>query len=299
MDLNEIAIFIKVAQLGSFSAAAKQLNMPNSTVSAKVSGLEKRLGVTLIQRTTRKLSLTDQGKAYFDRCVVGIDALRAADEEVVSIQGEPHGLLRITAPTELGSMILPAVISAFKKKHPKMNLEILFSDRLVDLISEGVDLAVRAGELKDSSLKAKRLGAVYFAPFASPHYLKAQKNLQVPKDLAQACCLQFPPMGLDSWKLTNGKSTVHVPMSKQLVINDLLAIRAMALLGMGVAMLPTFMVLNEVKNNKLVRILPDWRTELQPVHFVYGGQKFTSPKVTAFMDVATDLIKESLRDCEL
>ena len=149
MDFNEVAIFIQVVQEGSFSNAAKKLGMPNSTVSAKVSSLEKRLGITLIQRTTRKLNITPAGQSYFKRCMTGLEEIKAAESEIASIQGEPQRLLRITAPTELGSSILPLIVSDYTKKFPKIRIEVILTDRRVDLLSENVDLAIRAGELKE------------------------------------------------------------------------------------------------------------------------------------------------------
>ncbi len=147
MDFNEVAIFIKVVQEGSFSKAAHNLGMPNSTVSAKISSLEKRLGVTLIQRTTRKLNITPAGNAYFKRCMLGLEEIKAAEAEIANIQGEPQGLLRITAPFELGSTVLPQIVSSFIKKYSKVRIELILTDRRVDLLSENIDLAIRAGEM--------------------------------------------------------------------------------------------------------------------------------------------------------
>ena len=193
MDLNEVAVFIKVVQLGSFSGAAKQLAMPNSTVSSKVSSLEKRLGVTLIQRTTRKLNITPAGQAYFNRCIQGLEEIHAAEMEIAAVQGEPQGLLRITAPIDLGSRVLPQLVSDFTNTYPKVRVELILSDRKVDLLSESVDLAIRAGDLRDSTLIAKKVGSVYFAPFASARYLKAKGIPTHPRDLRLHHCLQFTP----------------------------------------------------------------------------------------------------------
>ncbi|MBX9769040.1 MAG: LysR family transcriptional regulator, partial [Bdellovibrionales bacterium] len=197
MDLNEISVFIRVVQTGSFSLAANQLGMPNSTVSHRVSSLEKRLGITLLQRTTRKLHVTPLGEAYFKKCLQGLEALQIAEQDIVSNQKEPQGLLRITAPAELGSTVLPQIVSDFTKKYPKVQVESILTDRRVDLLGEGVDLAIRAGPLKDSSLIAKKIGSSYFAPFASTKYLKAKGTPHQPKDLSGHDCLLFPPLGLD------------------------------------------------------------------------------------------------------
>lgn len=299
MDFNEVAIFIKVVQEGSFSHAAKKLGMPNSTVSAKVSSLEKRLGITLIQRTTRKLNITPAGQAYFKRCMIGLEEIKAAESEIASVIGEPQGLLRITAPTELGSSILPSIISEYTKKYPKARIEVILTDRRVDLLSENVDLAIRAGELKDSSLIAKRVGTVYFAPFATAKYLKQKGNPTHPRDLKQHMCLQFTPVGEDEWKMTSSKGSLNVPIPGRVMINDMAALKKMALMDDGITFLPTYFCYTEVKNKQLIRILPEWRSHLSPVHFVYPAQRFVTPKLSAFISLATDAVKKSFEDCEI
>ncbi|WP_295902011.1 LysR family transcriptional regulator [uncultured Bdellovibrio sp.] len=300
MDLNEVAIFVKVVQVGSFHQAAKQLDMPNSTVSAKVSSLEKRLGVTLLHRTTRKLQVTEAGQAFFNRSLSAIQELQGAEEEVTSNQGEPQGLLRITAPSALGSSLLPDVVAKCLSKYPKIQVELIFADRIVDLISEGVDLAIRAGELSDSSLVAKKLGVGYFAPFASAGYLKSHGTPLHPKELREHACLQFSPLGKEKWELVNkNKNKVTVPLNGRLIADDLNIIKDLVLAGEGIALLPTFICEMETKKNKLVRILPEWRSDVRPISFVYPPQKFVNPKLKAFMDLAIDDLKERLKDNEI
>lgn len=299
MDFNEVAIFIQVVQEGSFSQAARKLGMPNSTVSAKVSSLEKRLGVTLIQRTTRKLNITPAGVTYFKRCIQGMEEIKAAEAEIANAQGEPQGLLRLTAPSELGSSILPSIISQYSKKYPKAKVELLLTDRRVDLLSENVDLAIRAGELKDSSLIAKRVGTIYFAPFASPKYLKSKGTPLHPKELRNHSCLQFTPIGVDEWKMTGPKGSLNVTVPGKILINDMLALKKMAMSDDGITFLPTYFCYHEVQSGKLVRILPEWRSHLTPIHFVYPAQRFVTPKLSAFIALAADIVKKSFEDCEI
>lgn len=299
MDFNEVAIFIQVVQEGSFSQAARKLGMPNSTVSAKVSSLEKRLGVTLIQRTTRKLNITPAGVAYFKRCIQGMEEIKAAEAEIANAQGEPQGLLRLTAPSELGSSILPSIISQYSKKYPKARVELLLTDRRVDLLSENVDLAIRAGELKDSSLIAKRVGTIYFAPFASPKYLKSKGTPVHPKELRNHSCLQFTPFGVDEWKMTGLKGSLNVAVPGKILINDMLALKKMAMSDDGITFLPTYFCYPEVQSGKLIRILPEWRSHLTPIHFVYPAQRFVTPKLSAFIALAADIVKKSFEDCEI
>ncbi|MBX3021977.1 MAG: LysR family transcriptional regulator [Bdellovibrionales bacterium] len=294
MDLNEIAVFLKVVETGSFVKAAGQLGMPKSTVSAKVSALEKRLGVTLITRTTRRLHISEAGRAYYKQALAGLTQIQAAEQHLTATQREPQGALKITAPIELGSVVLPAAVAAMRKRYPGVNLELILRDDTVDLVAEGVDLAIRAGELRDSSLIAKKLGAVYFAAVASPKYLKAAGVLRSPKDLENHVCLQFPPLGLDEWQLSSSRGRQVVCLNRQLVVGDLNMIKNLTTAAMGVALLPMFFCAGELKSERLVRVLPEWRTEVRPVHFVYPAQKFVAPKTAAFIEVATDLIRSVL-----
>jgi len=299
MDLNEVAVFVRVIQEGSFSKAAKKLAMPNSTVSHKVSTLEKRLGITLIQRTTRKLVVTPAGQAFFKRCLEGLEEIEAAETELVASQGEPQGLLRLTGPMELGSTILPELISQYTSKYPKVRTEVILTDRTVDLLSESVDLAIRAGDLKDSSLIAKRIGTVYFILVASPKYLKGRKAPSHPRELRQHRCLQHTPMGIEVWKLTSDKGSLNVPLPGQIISNDLRMLKLMALQGDGIALLPNHLCYAEVASGKLQRVLPEWRTSAVPVHFVYPSQRFVTPKLSAFMEMSLGYLKRLFENFDI
>lgn len=299
MDLNEIAIFIKVVQVGSFIQASKALGIPNSTVSSKISSLEKRLGVTLIQRTTRKLNITEVGEAYFKRCLAGLEEIKTAESEISSIQGEPNGLLRITAPADMGRSILPDIISKFTDKYPKVSVETLLTDRRVDLLSEGVDLAIRAGVLKDSTLIAKKLGSSYFVPVASPKYIKQHGAPAHPRELKEHFIIHFPPMGTNEWRLFSPKGGLSITVHPRVIINDLYANIELAIRGDGIALVPAYMCQREMQLRKLVRILPDWRTSVNPVHFVYPGQRFVSPKLSSFITFAQPYIKTLFEESDV
>lgn len=299
MDLNEIAVFIKVVQTGSFSQAAKNLGMPNSTVSFKVSSLEQRLGVTLIQRTTRKLNITPAGRDYYQTCLRGLEEILSAEQEIASIQGEPQGLLRITAPIELGSNILPELISQYIAQYPKVRVEVILSGRRVDLLSENVDLAIRIGELQDSTLIAKKIGFIYFVPVATPKYLKSKGTPTHPRELHQHQCIQFTPYGLEEWRLTSSKGTLNAPLSGKVIVDDLFMVKKLTLLNDGIALLPTHFCYPEVKAGKLVRILPEWRTSLTPLHFVYPAQRFVTPKLSSFITMALGALKQNFESFEI
>lgn len=299
MDLNEVLVYIKVIQSGSFTKAASLLNMPKSTVSMKISNLERTLSTTLIKRTTRKLSITSEGMAFYKKCLGGVEEINSAVEELQSLKGEPKGLLRITAPLDLGNSVLPAIVAEFSKKYPKVNLDILLTDRTVDLLSESVDLAIRAGSLKDSTLIARKLGTVYFAPFATPKFLKSIKEITHPRDLSSHRVLHFNPAGNHEWRLTGPKGTLDIPISSPVSVNNLSMIKELALMHEGIAYLPTYYCYEEVKAKKLVRMLPEWRSALTPVHFVYPGQKFVNSKLSAFMEIAIGPLKENFHASEI
>lgn len=286
MDLNEISVFLKVAQAGSFSGAARKLGMPVSTVSHKVASLEERLGQDLLHRTTRKLQITPAGEAFFRRCLEGMASFEAAEAELAASKGEPSGLLRVTAPVEIGSNVMPGLVSGFTAKFPKVRVEVLLTDRRVDLVSEGVDLAIRAGELKDSSLIVRRLGATYFALFASPAYVKAHGRPKHPRELGRHRCLQFTQLGTEGWKLNGPAGAYTAQVQGSVTVNNLVALRALVAMGDGIANLPSFLVEKDVREKKIERVLPEWRSTFSPLHFVYPAQRFVTPKLSAFMDHA-------------
>jgi DNA-binding transcriptional LysR family regulator len=294
MDLNEISIFVKVVNSGSFAGAAKLLDMPKSTVSAKVSALEKRLGVTLIRRTTRKLHVTEAGQDYYDQCIIGLGQIIQAEEQVSLRQIEPQGFLKITAPIELGAILLPDVIMQFQKLYPKVKLDLMLTDRTVDLISEGIDLGIRAGQLKDSTLIAKKIGSVFFAPFASPKYIKMNGSPKTPKDLKNHRCILFSPFSIEGWQLNGSSGSQFVNLDQSLTVNDLSLAKSLAVADGGIALLPTFFCAIESDDKSLVRVLEDYKSNMRPVSFVYPQQQFVPKTLSAFIAVATEIIRSKI-----
>src|SRR5262245_56489579 len=250
MDLNEIAVFTRVVQAGTFTAAAKQLGMPKSTVSRKVSDLEERLDARLLQRTTRKLSLTDAGRTYFDYGVRIVSEIEAAENAVSSLQDKPRGLLRVSVGPS--SQWLGAIITEFLKRNPEVQLEILATGRNVDLVEERFDVAVRAGPLADSSLVARRLGTAPWFVVASPAYLKKKRRPRAPEDLKDHDCLLF---GTGSTalelRLEHGDQAVHVTVSARLLVSDFDIIYAAAIGGLGIAVLPAFRCVDDLRERRL------------------------------------------------
>lgn len=288
MNLDAIPVFVKVVETGSFSGAARLLNMPKTTVSAKIAALEKRLGLKLIQRTTRKLRVTEAGTKYFHHCANAIREMELGEAALQSTQSEPTGVLRVTAPVDVGHMLLPRIARAYLARYPGTSVELLVSNRIVDLIGEGIDLAIRAGTLKDSSLIAKRFFDVGTTLWAAPSYLKQFGNISHPRNLAKAAFVGFK--GINTLRLAHGKSEVEVPMAGRIVADDLETIKALAILGEGIAWLPDFLAADAVAAGSLVPVLPNWKSKaMGNIYFVYAGRKYASPKVQAFIQVAQDI----------
>ncbi|HGW5537711.1 LysR family transcriptional regulator [Pseudomonas aeruginosa] len=296
MDLNEILVFVKVVEMGNFSAAARLLGLPNSTVSMRVARLEKRLGVSLLQRTTRRLRLTDAGEAFYEHAAMGLSCMLNAENAVMESAGEPMGRLRVSAPADLGDKILASLIHQMRQRCPNVSVEMVLVNRYVDLVAEGIDVAIRMGKLKDSTLIAKHVGTACWVPLASPSYLSKLPILKTPQALSNHICLQFTPMGKKEWLLSNEYGSVSVALSAKIMIDDLGVIREMALAGEGIALLPWNLCRRDCEMGRLVRILPGWHAMADPIHVVYLRQRFTPPKLRVFIDLVAEEFKNWLGD---
>jgi DNA-binding transcriptional LysR family regulator len=296
MDFNEAAVFVKVVQAGSFSAAARQLGLPTSTVSMRVSRLERRLGTTLLQRTTRKLNLTESGTAYYHHASLGLGYMMEAEAAVDEARQQPQGRLKVTAPPDLGDALLAGLIEQMQREYPALEMELLLTDRYVDLVAEGIDAAIRAGNLRDSSLIAKSMGTICWGVFASREYLEQAPPLEEPQHLHAHKCLQFTPLGRDAWDLSNGHSSITIPLTGRVMANNIGVIRSLAVNGQGVALLPTFICKPELITGDLVHLLPGWYGKADPVHLVYPRQRFMPPKLRAFIDLAQDELRQWFGD---
>lgn len=283
MDLNEMLIFTRVVQAQSFTAGARRLGMPKSSVSRKVASLEDRLGARLLQRTTRKLVLTDVGRIYYERCARIIGEIEEADQAASSMQEAPCGTLRVTAP--LAFTMLGPIVAEFLMLYPNVQVELVCTDRLVSLIDEGFDVAIRAGQLADSSLLARSLGAIERVLVASPEYLK-QKGIPVaPMELASHTCITFGARTVPSiWALYAADRQAEVRVSPRLAVNDLELMREAACSGIGIAWMPKYICAKELRSGRLHQILPDWCSAAVPVHAIYPSARHLSPKVLAFVE---------------
>ncbi|NVB84852.1 MAG: LysR family transcriptional regulator [Kofleriaceae bacterium] len=283
MDLNEMVVFARVVQAGSFTAAAKALAMPKSTVSRKVAELEERLDARLLQRTTRKLSLTDVGRTYYEYCARIAGEAEDAERAVSDLQATPRGLLRVTAgvnPTWLGP-----IASEYMKRYPEVQLELYCTGRSVDLVEERFDVGIRAGTLADSSLIARSLGRTTWYLVATPAYLKRRGRPKSPADLKAHDCLLFGAGSRTvTLRLTRGDEHAEVAIAARLLASDFDIVDSVVAASHGIGLVPAFRCVTLLRERKLERVLREWDAPATPMHIVYPSTRHLSPKVKSFVD---------------
>jgi len=285
IDLNNIAVFIKVAQFESFSRAAHSLGMPVSTVSRKVSDLEEQLGVTLLQRTTRKLSLTAQGREYYNQCSEPLNHLFDAERVLTQTQKAPEGTLKISVPVILGQEPFYEFISTFLKKYPGIKIDLFITNLFLDLIAENIDVSIRFGDLEDSSLIAKKIGTSIRYVVASPQYLESQPLPSKPEDLKLHRCVLLNGRNNEAeWNLVSGRKHVKVLVSGSISSRDFQSVSAFTYRGHGIGLLPSTYCDQQIKKGDLVRLLPEWTSPQYLVHAVYPTKKFLPSRVDVFLE---------------
>ncbi|MCT7664219.1 LysR family transcriptional regulator [Shinella kummerowiae] len=285
IDLNDIAIFAKVAELESFSRAAHALGMPVSTVSRRVSTLEEQLGATLLQRTTRRLSLTAQGRAYFSQCSGPLSSLYDAESVLARAQKAPEGLLRVSAPVILGQDPFYAFVSSFMRAYPRIAVDLFVTNAFVDLIADNVDIAIRFGDMRDSTLVAQRLGKSLRYLACTPDYLVGRELPTDPEALREHACILLNGRNNEAeWELASGRTTVKVRVSGRLSAHDFQAVSAFTRRGHGIGLLPSTYCDAEIAGGDLVRLLPEWSSPEIFVHAVYPSRRFIPSKLQVFLE---------------
>jgi DNA-binding transcriptional LysR family regulator len=257
IDLNQVATFVKVVESGSFTAAATALGLPKSSVSRAVGRLEDSLGVRLLQRTTRKLHLTEAGRGYFQQARAALGGLQDANTAVADLGQEPRGTVRITTPADSGDGVFATLIARFVALHPRIRVEVSLTGRRVDLVAEGFDLAVRAGPLDDSSLVARRVAATDLRLYAAPSYLERRGRPRRLVDLvAHDCLVLRTSQGLFPWRLTGPRGVESVEVSGPVVADEMIFVQRLALNGLGIALIPEMGARPDVESGRLARVLP-------------------------------------------
>jgi LysR family transcriptional regulator for bpeEF and oprC len=290
--LQAMEVFVQVVDAGSFTRAADALQLPKATVSTLVQGLETALSCKLLHRTTRSVTVTTDGAAYYERCVRILSDVRDAEESLSRTRLSPSGRLRVDAPTGLSSEILVPALPGFFERYPDIMLELGSTDRPVDLVEEGVDCAVRGGELWDTNLIARRVGVINFVTAASPAYLARHGTPAHPRDLEQHRCVNYFSAKTGKtydWDFRRGSEKIVLPMRGVISLNDSNAYVQAGVAGLGVIQMSDYLLMKQVENGHMVQVLPDWTCEPVPVHIVYPQNRHLSAKVRVFVEWVSEL----------
>ena len=282
--ITSMQAFVQVVDSSSFAGAARRLGLSPAVVTGHVQSLEKRLGVQLLNRTTRKLNLTEIGRSYYERCRRILAEVEEAESIASAEQSSPRGTLRLNTSVSLARLVAP-LIGEYVTRYPDVSFELIMSDRIVDMVEEGFDLALRGGPLPNSSLRTRRLGMGRMVLCASPAYLARSGKPARPADLARHNCLVSVNGHLDgSWRFTGADGEQTVEVSGNLRSNSIEALRAAALAGIGVCLLPAVNITEDIKTGRLVRLLPEHHTGEVVVQAVYPPGRHLSVKVRTFLD---------------
>ncbi|MEQ8665715.1 MAG: LysR family transcriptional regulator [Rhodospirillales bacterium] len=293
-SLDEIEAFTAVVERGGFTQAARHLGVGKSAISKQVARLEDRLGARLLNRTTRKISTTEVGRAFYDRCSRIIADLGDAERAVRDLQAEPRGLLRVNAPMSFGVMYLAEAVAAFMSDHPELSIDLDLSDRLVDVVEEGYDLAVRITRLPDSTMIARKLAPFDRVICASPSYWRRHGRPQSPDDLIHHNCLQYSYLSTQNeWTFDNGDQHHAVHVNGNLSANNGEALRAAAIAGHGVLNTPLFIVAGALRNGQLESVLDEYGSTGAAIYAVYPHNRHLSAKIRLFVDFLADRFGES------
>ena len=285
IDLNSLVVFDAVVECGGFTAAAERLGVAKAKVSIQVGRLEAKLGATLFARTTRKVSLTDAGRRLHAECMPLLRGIQEAIDQVGHDEGMLGGTLRLTTSVDHAVQSLAPAVAEFAARHPALQIDLRTGDRVVDLIEEGIDLAIRLGWLRDSSLRAVKLGEFEQYPVASPAYLKRAGKPKRPEDLAGhdwvALVLLPTPF---TWRFSRSGETRTVQVKSRIRVDSPGALRTMLRQGAGISVLDQYSVQEDLKSGALVRLLPDWVLPRGGIHAVYPPGRHVAPRVRQFID---------------
>ncbi|MCF3934969.1 LysR family transcriptional regulator [Acuticoccus sp. M5D2P5] len=288
VDLIEMQAFVTVVTRGSFTAAAEDLGTDKARVSRIVRRIEEKLGARLLNRSTRRLGLTEVGREYFERASSILMAAEAAEAVVADRSRAPTGRLNVTAGAEFGTSRVDGWIAAFLHRWPAVTAHAEYTNRLVDIIHEGIDVAIRIGPLDDSELSARRLGELAYGLYAAPEYLRGAAPLRTIEDLDHHDLIMHAPRGRPVWTLVNGDETVKVTKTPRCTIDNTVSARNLALSGLGVVQLPQYLADPYVAEGALFHVLPGWGRLPVPVHAVFASTRYVDPKVRAFVDLCRD-----------
>jgi DNA-binding transcriptional LysR family regulator len=297
VDLNRVEAFVQVMEAGSFSTAARALGQPKSSLSRAVSKLERELGVVLVQRTTRKLAITEAGQLYLERARSALSMLADARAQLIDAEAQPRGVVRFTAPSDSGDMIT-AALADFARLYPGIHVDCMFTQRRVDLVAEGVDLALRTGVVDDASLAGKKLGDTPLALYASPSYLAARGTPRRLAQLAEHDCVLFRgARGKARWTLEGRRGREAVEVQGPLNVDDPSRACQLVLRGVGIALLPMMFGQRAVECGALVRVLPSLQAPAGAVYLVHPASIHTPRRVALLRDHLYAALKPMFEAC--
>jgi len=292
--LNSMSIFVEVVKGKGFTIAAEKIGLSRAQVSKSVMQLEKHLGTRLLNRTTRRVSLTETGRIYYERCkdiLLDIEEIEGIASEQTS---KPHGTLTLSAPTSFGILQLNEVIPAYIKQYPQVQISLSLTDRFIDVVSEGFDLVIRIAELEDSSLIARKIAPCRLVLCASPEYLKKHGVPGVPQDLSLHHCLTYANnVNPDTWVLHGPDGTESVKVNGPVCADNGDILKAAAVSGLGIALLPTFIVGPDLCAGRLQTVLPDYCLPDISIYAIFPSRRYLSAKVRTFIDFLSDFFGDS------
>ncbi|TBC89215.1 LysR family transcriptional regulator (plasmid) [Rhizobium leguminosarum] len=283
---RSMQVFMTTVQEGSMSAASGKLGMSPAMVGQHVAALEERLGTRLLNRTTRRQSLTDFGASYVEQCRDILERVAIADQDAEALQAEPRGKLKMTAPTTFGAEVLMPRLQRYRELAPDVTLDIALTDRNVDIVDEGFDIAFRIGELPDSRLIARRLAPYRMMICAAPDYLARRGNPDHPRDLAHHDAIGFAPAARSPWKLAKSEDRVEVVPQMSITVNSGQAVRVAGRAGLGVIMQPSILLSSDVEAGLLVQLFPDWQLRERPMSLVYHRDRRMTPRLRSIISFA-------------
>lgn len=298
-DLNDLYFFAAVVEHGGFSAAGRALGIPKSRLSKRIAQLEERLGVRLLQRTTRRFVVTEVGERFYGHCRAVLEEARAAQEAVDELRAEPRGVVRLSCPVSLTQTVIAHVLPDFMALYPKVQVRVLASNRRVDLVGEGFDLAIRVRNKldADANMVMRTFGLSRVLAVASPGLLDAIGRPQTPADLARLPALSMQEHeGAQVWELTGADGErVSVEMSARLITGDFTILLECARRGMGVTLLPEFVCAPAITHGELEVVLPEWSAPDGTMHFVYPSRRGMLPGVRALVDFLAERLPDAIR----
>jgi DNA-binding transcriptional LysR family regulator len=285
--MTSIATFVKIAEAGGFAAAARKLGVSPSTVTTQIQDLEDRLGVRLLNRSTRKVSLTDIGKAYYERCMHILADMDEADSAIQATHAKPSGVFHLNVSISIPFFVAP-VIAEFTSLYPDVEVNMMMSDHMVDLVEEGIDLAITTLPVPSSNLVMRRVGSVRLVVYGSPDYFARRSLPREPGDLANHNCLKYAFSSWGSeWRFKSPEGLRAIHISGNMETNSVNALKQAAVLGQGLILVPDYLVADEVKAGRLMPVLTEYCSPELPINAVYPHRQHLSTNVRSFLDLVS------------